>query len=456
MKRSYRRDVAAEEASAKTKGSAGMSRPVSVLAAMAALPLLLGPVITAAPVDAAVAQSQVTSQNPANQTPNLVDDRAIPGGPKVYAFAPGKTTYVGGLFSKIRQAKPKSATFSRTNLLAFDTASGAVQAGFEPRVNGPVYGLVGVDDDVVAAGEFSSVNGKSHRGLVKLRPDGTVDESFQPALNGPAYQVVPYDGYLVVAGRFTSAHGATRRGLTSLDPRTGAVTGDLTVGVTGSISDYAGSVGVMHVALDTAHGRIVVTGNFTEVGPASTRRRGIAMVRLGGGGTLSPWYSPHFDYGCRDRFPAYLRGVDFSPDGEHVNVAATGGGVGFPALCDSLSQFSAEESNHKTAEWINKTGSDSLYAVQNTGSAVYTCGHERWLDAKVYRDDKPVHRGSVDRPGIAAVDPATGRALAWNPGRSRGTPGCQELLATSTGLWVGSGEPYLGGETHFGIGFLPR
>jgi len=50
----------------------------------------------------------------------------------------------------------------------------------------------------------------------------------------------------------------------------------------------------------------------------------------------------------------------------------------------------------------------------------------------------------VPRPGVAAVDPATGVPLAWNPGRHPRGDGTYALLATATGLWMGSDTNYVG------------
>jgi len=60
----------------------------------------------------------------------------------------------------------------------------------------------------------------------------------------------------------------------------------------------------------------------------------------------------------------------------------------------------------------------------------------------------------VSRPGIGAVSPATGKALPWNPTRSRGV-GVRAFLVTAGGLTVGSDTDQLGKEYHGRIGFFP-
>ena len=102
--------------------------------------------------------------------------------------------------------------------------------------------------------------------------------------------------------------------------------------------------------------------------------------------------------------------------------------------------------------WINWTGGDTLYSVAATGPAVYVGGHQRWLDNPLGRDS--AGPGAVSRPGIGAIDPVTGRALAWNPTKSR-EHGTMVLFATPSGLWVGSDGANFGHEEHAGIGFAP-
>ena len=60
----------------------------------------------------------------------------------------------------------------------------------------------------------------------------------------------------------------------------------------------------------------------------------------------------------------------------------------------------------------------------------------------------------MSRVGIGAIDPRTGRALAWNPTRARGV-GVRAFLATRGGLLVGSDTVRLGREYHGRIGMFP-
>ncbi len=102
--------------------------------------------------------------------------------------------------------------------------------------------------------------------------------------------------------------------------------------------------------------------------------------------------------------------------------------------------------------WINYTGGDTLHSVAVSGAAVYVQGHQRWLDNPQGADSAGA--GAVDRPGIGAIDPATGLALPWNPGKTRAVGG-KDMLLTTSGLWVGSDGKYFGGESRPRIAFAP-
>ena len=149
--------------------------------------------------------------------------------------------------------------------------------------------------------------------------------------------------------------------------------------------------------------------------------------------------------------------VDFSPDGSWFAFVSTGyipstGGVGRD-LCDAAARFETNIPNPARPTWINYTGGDTLHSVAATDVAVYVQGHQRWLNNPQGRNS--AGPGAVSREGIGAINPSTGLALSWNPGKERGVGG-KDLYVTSAGLWVGSDTNLIGGETRRRIALMPR
>ena len=155
---------------------------------------------------------------------------------------------------------------------------------------------------------------------------------------------------------------------------------------------------------------------------------------------------------CRWNFDTYLRGVDFSPDGSYFVVVTSGRLAGAQRMCDTAARFNMAGAGAHNPGWVNHTGGNSLLSVAVTGPAVYVGGHQQWVDNPY--GDKSAGPGAVSRPGIAALDPVTGHALAWNPTRSRGE-GTRALVACSAGLLIGSDTDRLGHEYHGRIGMFP-
>ena len=211
------------------------------------------------------------------------------------------------------------------------------------------------------------------------------------------------------------------------------------------------------MAVNPAGTKLVATGNFMRV--AGVARSRFFMADLTGGqATLDPWYYPRFASACSSTHPrriAYLQGIDFSPDGTHFSVAATGQiprpGDRFETVCDGVGRFAMSDDSEP--QWINYTGGDSVWAVSETGAAVYTQGHFQWLD-NPFGFASQDGGGAARRLGIGAINPTTGRALPWNPAKPASIGG-RALVATNAGLWVGSDSLRFGGEPRRGIAFAP-
>jgi hypothetical protein len=211
---------------------------------------------------------------------------------------------------------------------------------------------------------------------------------------------------------------------------------------------------VESIAVNPQDTKVVFDGNFSTVNGAD--RVQVAMVDVTStSSALAGWATSRYGNVCNtSAFETYVRDIDFSPDGSYFVLVTTGGPFGQTTLCDSAARWDATKTtSDQQPVWVNYTGGDTLLSVSCTGVAVYVGGHQRWLDNTFGHDN--AGPGAVDRPGIGAIDPASGKALSWNPTRTRGH-GAEVLMATSDGgLFVGSDTDELANEWHQRVGFFP-
>lgn len=397
---------------------------------------------------APVAHPTTVSANPADFTPQIVDGG---GSAAVYALAQrGRTLYAGGDFPEVADAQ-RQTFHSRSNVVSFDATDGTIRR-FAPRIDGAVWALQPAGRSLYVGGEFTRVNGMSRRGIVKLDAiTGAVDPAFDAHLVGNVTEIRMVRSRLLVGGSFP-------RGLVALNPATGAATDYIHARISGSVSGEAGRTRVYRFAVNPAGTRLVAVGNFATV--AGRPRARAFMLNLGRTDTrLNRWYYAPLRHMCRAQDkPDYLRDVDFSPDGRYFVLVSTGflpqpGGVGRD-ICDAAARFETRIRDPRRPTWVNYTGGDTLHSVAVTGAAVYAQGHNRRFDSPLYTRGARLTSASVSRAGIAALQPATGRALSWNPGKTRGVGG-RDFLVTSAGLWVGSDGSHFAGELHNNIAFCP-
>ena len=268
------------------------------------------------------------------------------------------------------------------------------------------------------------------------------------------------DAKLVVGGTIPGQ-------LIALDPDTGANTGYMDLSIANPIPRADEPLSVHDFSIDPAEQKLVATGNFLNVSGQS-RSRVFVLNLNAGSATLDDWYYPGFAKACSSTQVnriAYIWGVDFSPDGQFFSVAATGqipltradvwptGSSTYHTVCDGVGRFSM--ANDQRPEWINYTGGDTVWDVTETGAAVYAQGHFQWLDNPYgWASNCPVGDVCASRKGIGAINPVTGKALPWNPGKPAQRGG-KEMLATSSGLWVASDSLRFNGEPRYGIAFAP-
>ncbi|MBA2443970.1 MAG: hypothetical protein H0V49_01395 [Nocardioidaceae bacterium] len=414
---------------------------------------------------ASMPQPTVVSEAPRANTPQLVSTTAVP---RPHVDAVGElngTIYAGGRFDRVAPAGASQPSLSRMNIFAFDAATGLISESFAPDLNGNVWAVEAVPGAVYVGGEFTTVDGVTKAGIAKLDPlTGKLDTMFRAPFKGRVNEIRMLDSAptprLLVGG-------SGYKKLAALDPAKGTDTGFIDLLIADAIPGAWGGVSVYNFAVSPDASQLVATGNFQTVN--GQRRTRLFVVDLAGTeATLDPWYYPGFDKPCSStssRRIAYLSGVDYSPNGAFFTVAATGqvplykadiwpaGSAKYHTVCDAAGRFSLADDQRPV--WINYTGGDSVWAVADTGAAVYVQGHFQWLDnPNGLASQCPAGETCASRKGIGAISPGTGKALAWNPGKPA-SQGGKDLFVTADGLWVGSDSVNFNGQPHRGIAFAP-
>ncbi|HEX8631603.1 MAG TPA: PKD domain containing protein [Catenuloplanes sp.] len=409
----------------------------------ATLVALLAGLGGAGPVAADLAHPVVVSTNPVDFTPHVLDGT-------IWALAVvGDTVVVGGTFTQVTD-RTRTTRYNRKNLFAYGLNDGVIRP-FNPPVDGAVYALAaGAGNTVYVGGAFRNIAGRAQRGLARLSvPGGGLVPTFRAQINwGDVRAVAVFGNRFYAGGTFTAVNGVARTALARLDAGSGAVDN----GFNASLSAPGLSrTRVEHFDLSRDGRRMVAVGAIRK---AAGRDR-VQLVMLDTSGpraVVTDWYTDAFRPACKDTFETYLRQVKFSPDASYFVTVTTGRLADHNTLCDSAARFDTAGTGRHWAKWINATGGDSLYSVAVTGAAVYVGGHQRWMDNPYGRES--AGPGSVERMGIGAINPVTGKALAWNPTRTRGV-GPRALVPTAGGLIVGSDTDQLGGEYHGRLGMFP-
>lgn len=446
---------------ARPRACAVTRATLAVLAALA-VGIALVPGLRSATAQATTAPPSsyaVPSAIPADWTPQIQD------GAVLAITQVGETVVLGGSFTEIEQVAG-GADLDRGRITAIDAGTGKISAKFAPTFNGEVHALAPgpTSGTVLVGGAFTTVDDVAHPYLVLLDlATGTVVSSFAPpTFDGPVESIVWRGSRILVGGSFTRVGSATRQGLASLDGRTGALDGFLTVGLTvnhnwfpGCSGCIKGAVGAKKIALSPDGTTLAVIGNFKYAD--GNARDQIALIDLTGATArvVTGWATNVFTDRCdAASFDSWIRDVGFGPDGSYLVVVATGGANS--GGCDAATRLATNVvSTDVRPTWVASSGGNTFLSVAVTPAAIYFGGHMRWLNND--DGDNDAAPGAVPRPGLGALDPASGRPLTWNPGRHPRGLGAAAIMVTDAGVWVGSDTDYIGAKKYLRqkIAFFP-
>jgi PKD repeat protein len=383
----------------------------------------------------------------------------------------GSNVYIAGTFGSIQNNTATNTTsYNQPSLASYNIDTGLVNTGFRPTFGGGGVTEVEASPDgtrLYAVGSFNTVNGITRRKIVALNPTtGAVITGFTANANSQTTAVDATNTTVYVGGNFTAINGVARVGLAALNASTGAV-------ITGFQNDLSGGVGVdgamnVHaVILTHDNSRLLVVHTAKRVG--GDLHTGVAWIDTSTNRVM-PWYSSIWDDNLQ-----FIGGIQriyagaISPDDSYFVVTAGSGGDR-PPISDTAIAFPVDAGGSSNVQplWVSRAF-DSVYSVAISEVAVYIGGHFNANESPTAPDPWPgltnvgYGRGQgiayyglgddiVVRDHIGALDPATGKALEWNPG-SNSYEGNKAMLVTPRGVFAGGDTNNQGGQNTGRIAF---
>ncbi len=353
----------------------------------------------------------------------------------------GKTLYIGGKFTRVRENPPgvAGASVAVSNVAAIDVATGTAVRSWTPQVSGDgavVQSLAVKDDRVFVGGTFTTVGGQPRQNLAAVDAvdgeptDGSVDP-FAPQVskgNGTpiVYALLPGDSKLYIGGLFSNVDGRGRSNLAAFDLATGAL--DLSWKPKTSGSSGSGPPKVRDLKFASDKATIFAAGRFTNVrGSDSTtpeRRESVARLETGTG-NLNPWKVPD--------------GVIGAPqDGWDLAVTPTRLYGGFGAGPNFAAAFRLDDGNTGTRVWrFNTVGNVQTVELSSDETRLFLGGH--------FGTNRLEQTVCGNRPlsGLVSVNPETGAVYCdWVPQLAPSIDngnGGWDMTDTGEALWVGGG-----------------
>ena len=138
----------------------------------------------------------------------------------IAASPDGSRVYVGGDFTAVDG-------IARGHVASFQTASGALDLNFAPKVQGQVRALAVASTKVFVGGAFATVNGQSRQSLAAVDAINGSELAWAPMVDSERIRVwsmvlAPDRSRVIVGGSFTTINGQAAYGMGSVDATTGA------------------------------------------------------------------------------------------------------------------------------------------------------------------------------------------------------------------------------------------
>lgn len=377
---------------------------------------------------AGVFQGQVVPQTPRGDLPVVLDGRVL-----AHAVV-GDRVFVGGDFQQVQLADGSVVT--QPYIYAYDINTGQFDPNFRPVLNKAVRTLEAnlAGDGLYVGGLFSSWSGSFPLRIAKLDAQGNLDTTFAARASARVQSVVQVGDALYIGGDFLDVSGTAVSGLAKVDANTGVVDTNFSFTLGPSIK---GTQYVRRVKA-TPDGSSLFVLHYGETVNGEVREAIAKMDISGPVAQLTNWSVPWIAQAGRRHCWQNLRELAISPDGTFLVVG--GLGADNPPNCDSVLRYPTAGDGVVNYQWSARMYS-SVFSLAVSDVAVYVGGHfcaaprNPITPGGISSDftgtanlcdvndpsnpDNPSQRdpdNAVFRKQMAALDPTTGQALAWDPG----------------------------------------
>jgi uncharacterized delta-60 repeat protein len=379
-----------------------------------------------------IVRSRIGRLNP-NGTLDMTFDPGANAAVNVFALQPDGKILVGGDFTKLGGGGSGTTTNERIGRLNPD---GTPDMSFTSYSNGPPYAIaLQPDGKIILGGDFTQIgNGSvgipSSDYIGRLNADGTLDPTFHVDSGNIVYALaLQPDGKIVVGGEFTelgNGNGGIARNHIARVSSTGTIDSGFDPGANAAVYTLAFQ----------ADGRLLVGGAFTFLGGGDTGHTGRHRIgRLNRDGTIDTPFNP----GADNLVSVIALQTDHKIllGGLFNNV----GGGDSDAMRHNICRFSADG----LLEAGFDPGADApvLGLAAQADGKVLLCGFLSALGGG--------GTGTIVRRGIGRVDRYGGLDLAFDPGASS-TPYAL-VIQPDNNILVGGFFLMLGGG---GTGTNPR
>ena len=397
---------------------------------------------------AGVAQGQLVPETARRNLPVVLDGRVL-----AHAQV-GDRIFVAGDFQQVELTN--GSVIAQPYLFAYDVDTGIVDPNFRPVVDDLIRTLEPTQDGngLYVGGLFTRWDDSFPLRVARLDAEGNLDNTFGPRVSARVQGIVEIGDSVYIAGDFTDVSGVAVTGLAKVDRVTGIVDSTFTPAFT----NFIAGTNLVRSIEATPDGSSFFVLHFAGLVDGQVREA-IAKFDIDNGTpSLSGWNVPWSTQTTERSCHAHLRDLAISPSGSFLVVGGQGADV--PPNCDSVLRYSTAGDTTVHFDWSARMYS-SVFSLAVSDVAVYVGGHFCAAPrlpappggvtstfpgtANLCHVNDPLSsvnpsqidpEGAVFRSQMAALNPANGQALQWDPG-SNNDLAVFDLTLTERGLLAG-------------------